>query len=125
MRYMNGQLHFNKAELKTLAEKNPTLYELAQHVEEVARVRVVVRHYKSSNYRHFIVIDANDEFRLMCPNQVFYVSDVPKDNRPFYDPACKEYHCWDMKEGTGCWFRRWNDFVRDMRTSDPKSVEEN
>lgn len=123
MKYYKGQLHFNKLELKELQEHNPTLYVLAHHVEESARIRVLTRHYEEDNHTYFIVVDANDEFRLMCPNQVFYVPDVPKENRPYYDPACTEYHCWKMKEGTGCWFRRWNDFVRDMQTADPKSLE--
>lgn len=92
MRYLKGKIHFNKKELESLSEENPTLFELAQRYAHEAHI-----------------------------SQVFYVSNATLAAVESGDPACSKMRCWNMRNDPDgklpCWFRTWNEFVSDMRSS--------
>ena len=119
MRYMYKKIYFNKFELQELEKRNPTLFELAQYVSEKAHITAVVLGENWVN-----VTRDNDENQLLCPSAVFY---VPGTERKCGDPKCCELHCWSVYDDPSenpdkpyrpCWFRRWNDFVADMKYDD-------
>ena len=119
MRYMHKKIHFNKFELQELERRNPALFELAQYVAEKAHITAVVLGENWVN-----VTRDNDENQLLCPSAVFY---VPGTERKCGDPKCHELRCWSVydepsenpdKPYRPCWFRRWNDFVADMKYDD-------
>ena len=116
MRYIKGKMHFNKFELQELEQRNPNLFELAQYVADKAHITASVRGENWVNVTH-----CNDESQLLCPSAVFY---VPGTKRNKGDPKCLELRCWSMysepsenpdKPYRPCWFRRWNEFVSDMK----------
>ena len=117
MRYMHKKIHFNKFELQELEKRNPTLFELAQYVADKAHItaRVLGENWVNVN------TDGNEE-KLLCPSAVFH---VPGTERKCGDPVCYTLRCWSMynepsenpdKPYRPCWFRRWNDFVSDMKS---------
>ena len=115
MRYMHKKIHFNKFELQELEKRNPTLFELAQHVADKAHITASVRGENWVN-----VTRCNDENQLLCPSAVFH---VPGTERKCGDPTCHTLRCWSMynepsenpnKYYRPCWFRHWNEFVSDM-----------
>lgn len=119
MRYMYKKIYFNKFELQELEKRNPTLFELAQYVSEKAHITAVVLGENWVN-----VTRDNDENQLLCPSAVFH---VPGTERKCGDPKCSELRCRSMynepsenpdKPYRPCWFRRWNDFVADMKYDD-------
>ena len=116
MRYMHKKIYFNKSELKELEKHNPTLFELAQYVADKAHITArVIR-------ENWINVNTNDDYKgLICPSGVFH---VPGTERKCGDPVCHTLRCWSMynepsenpdKPYRPCWFRRWNDFVSDMK----------
>ena len=116
MRYMHKKIHFNKFELQELEKHNPTLFELAQYVADKAHITAVVLGENWVNVRR-----CNDENQLLCPSAVFHVPGTKLDSG---DPKCWELRCWKMhnepsanpdKPYRPCWFRRWNEFVSDMK----------
>ena len=116
MRYMNKKIHFNKDELKELEKRNPTLFDLAQYVADKAHITAVVLGENWVN-----VTRCNDENQLLCPSAVFH---VPGTERKCGDPTCHTLRCWSVynepsenpdKPYRPCWFRRWNEFVSDMK----------
>lgn len=116
MRYMHKKIHFNKFELQELERCNPTLFELAQYVAEKAHITATVIGENWVN----VNTDSKDA-SLLCPQEVFHVPGTKLDSG---DPACYEMRCWSMynepsenpdKPYRPCWFRRWNDFVADMK----------
>ena len=120
MRYMHKKVHFNKFELQELERRNPTLFELAQHVADKAHITASVMGENWIN-----VTMSNDKDQLLCPSEVFHVPGID-DNQytNILDTACSELSCWAMhdepsanpdKEHRPCWFRRWNEFVSDMK----------
>lgn len=117
MRYMHKKIHFNKDELQELENHNPTLFELAQYVADKAHITAIVLGENWVN-----VTRDNDENQLLCPSAVFH---VPGTERNYGDPKCYELRCWNMRNEPSenpdkyyrpCWFRRWNDFVSDMKS---------
>ena len=118
MRYMHKKIHFNKFELQELERCNPTLFELAKYVADKAHITATVF---GKNSTWVAVAYDNDYTKLLCPSEVFHVPGV-KPN--IQDPKCWEMRCWTMynepsenpdKPYRPCWFRRWNDFVADMK----------
>lgn len=118
MRYMHKKVHFNKFELQELERRNPTLFELAQYVADKAHITALVL---GENWVNVGEGDGNNYTNLLCPSGVFQVPGT-KLNEP--DHACCELRCWAMynepsenydKPYRPCWFRRWNDFVSDMK----------
>lgn len=116
MRYMHKKVHFNKFELQELERRNPTLFELAQHVADKAHITAEVLGENWIN-----VSTSNNAEQLLCPSDVFQVPGT-KLNEP--DHACGELRCWAMhneprensdKPYRPCWFRHWNDFVSDIK----------
>ena len=116
MRYMHKKIHFNKSELKELEKSNPTLFDLAQYVADKAHITAVVLGENWVN-----VTRCNDENQLLCPSAVFHVPGTKLDSG---DPKCHELRCWNMRNEPSttsdkpyrpCWFRRWNEFVSDMK----------
>ena len=117
MRYMHKKIYFNKFELQELEKRNPTLFELAQYVADKAHITARVMR------ENWINVNTNDDYKnLICPSGVFHVPGV-KPN--IQDPKCWEMRCWTMynepsenpdKPYRPCWFRRWNDFVSDMKS---------
>ena len=116
MRYMHKKIHFNKFELQELERRNPTLFDLAKYVADKAHITASVRGENWIN-----VTRGNDETQLLCPSAVFH---VPGTERKCGDPTCYTLRCWSMynepsenpnKYYRPCWFRRWNDFVSDMK----------
>ena len=121
MRYMHKKIHFNKFELQELEQRNPTLFELAQYVADKAHITATVF---GKNSTWVAVADGNDYTKLLCPSEVFYIPGTDKDA---VDSACSELRCWSVynepsknpdKPYRPCWFRRWNDFVADMKYDD-------
>ena len=117
MRYMHQKIYFNKLELQELEKRNPTLFDLAQYVADKAHITAVVLGENWVN-----VTRCNDENKLLCPSAVFH---VPGTERKCGDPKCWELRCWSMynepsanpdKPYRPCWFRRWNEFVSDMKS---------
>ena len=117
MRYIKGKMHFNKDELMRLEMNNPTLFELAQYVADKAHITARVLGENWIN-----VTRGNDENQLLCPSAVFH---VPGTERKCGDPTCHTLRCWSIynepsenpdKPYRPCWFRRWNDFVSDMKS---------
>ena len=116
MRYMYKKIYFNKSELKELEKHNPTLFDLAKYVAEKAHINVTVL---GNNWVN--VSTSSNDAELLCPSAVFH---VPGTKRNKGDPKCLELRCWSMysepsenpdKPYRPCWFRRWNDFVADMK----------
>lgn len=121
MRYMHKKIYFNKLELKELERRNPTLFELAQHVADKAHITAKVI---GNNWINVAEGDeyVNDCSGLLCPSELFH---VPGTNLSSVDYACSELRCWSVydepsdnpdKPYRPCWFRRWNDFVADMKS---------
>ena len=119
MRYMHQKIYFNKFELQELEQRNPTLFELAQYVADKAHITARVMGENWVN-----VSRSNDELQLLCPSAVFHVPGTKLDSG---DPACYTLRCWSMynepsenpnKYYRPCWFRRWNEFVSDMKYDD-------
>ena len=119
MRYMHKKIYFNKFELQELERRNPTLFELAQYVAEKAHITAIVLGENWIN----VTTNSNDA-SLLCPSAVFY---VPGTERNCGDPTCYTLRCWSVydepsenpdKPHRPCWFRRWNDFVSDMKYDD-------
>ena len=117
MRYMHKKIYFNKFELKELEMHNPTMFDLAQYVADKAHITAVVLGENWVN-----VTRCNDENQLLCPSAVFH---VPGTERKCGDPTCYTLRCWSVynepsenpdKPYRPCWFRRWNDFVSDMKS---------
>ena len=116
MRYTYKKIYFNKSELKELEKHNPTLFDLAKYVADKAHLKVTVL---GDNW---ITVNANDnDKQLLCPTAVFH---VPGTKRNKGAPKCLELRCWSTynepsenpdKPYRPCWFRRWNDFVADMK----------
>ena len=116
MRYMHKKIYFNKFELQELEQRNPTLFDLAKYVADKAHItaRVIGE--------DFVDVTTNAEYAdLLCPSEVFHVQGTKLDSG---DPACDELRCWAMHDEPSenpdkpyrpCWFRRWNDFVSDMK----------
>lgn len=116
MRYIKGKMHFNKDELQELERCNPTLFELAKYVADKAHITAKVMRENWVN-----VSTSSNDNQLLCPQEVFH---VPGTNTSSGDPKCWELRCWSMhnepsenpdKPYRPCWFRRWNDFVSDMK----------
>ena len=116
MRYMNKKIYFNKSELQELEKRNPTLFDLAKYVAEKAHIKVTVLGNDWIN----VSTSSNDE-ELLCPSEVFH---VPGTKLDIGDTKCWELRCWKMhnepsenpdKPYRPCWFRRWNEFVSDMK----------
>ena len=116
MRYMHKKIHFNKFELQELEKRNPTLFDLAKYVADKAHITAVVlgEHWVNVN-------SSSNETQLLCPSAVFHVPGTELDGG---DPACSELSCWKIynepsenpdKPYRPCWFRRWNEFVSDMK----------
>ena len=110
MRIINEQIHFSRYELKELAQHNPTLFEVAEAVAKLYEKPMFEAHltYGGSSV---IVHMADDEGRLLCPSQLFFIKNACRDD-------CSKYRCWatssvpDKYGHTPCWYgRRWNDFV--------------
>ena len=118
MRYMHKKIHFNKFELQELEKRNPTLFELAQYVADKAHITAIVL---GENWVNVAEGDACNYNKLLCPPAVFH---VPGTDLVALDPKCSELRCWSMynepsenpdKPYRPCWFRRWNEFVSDMK----------
>ena len=116
MRYMHKKIHFNKLELQELEKSNPTLFDLAKYVADKAHITARVM-----DKRWIDVVSSNDETKLLCPSEVFY---IPGTDKAAVDHACSELRCWatydDPSENSDkpyrpCWFRHWNEFVFDMK----------
>ena len=121
MRYMKGKIHFNKKELASLSEENPTLFELAQRYSKEAHLCADVYSHEDTgwvNVKTNLPDSNNNELR--CPSQVFFVSDATLVDGESGDPACSKMRCWNMRNDPDgklpCWFRTWNEFVSDMRS---------
>ena len=116
MRYMHKKIHFNKSELKELEKSNPTLFDLAQYVADKAHITARVMG------ENWVNVNTNYDYKdLLCPSEVFHVPGTKRDSG---DPKCWELRCWKMhnepsanpdKPYRPCWFRRWNEFVSDMK----------
>ena len=118
MRYMHKKIYFNKSELQELKKRNPTLFDLAQYVADKAHITAIVM---GNNWINVSEGDYCDYDKLLCPSDVFQVPGT-KLNEP--DHACGELRCWSMRNTPSenpdkpyrpCWFRRWNEFVSDMK----------
>ena len=116
MRYMHKKIYFNKSELKELEMHNPTLFDLAKYVAGKAHITAIVMGENWIN-----VVSSNDEIKLLCPSEVFHIPGTKLDSG---DPKCWELRCWAMYDDPSenpdkpyrpCWFRRWNEFVSDMK----------
>ena len=116
MRYMHKKIYFNKLELQELERCNPTLFELAQYVADKAHItaRVIGENWVNVN-------TSSNDTQLLCPSEVFH---VPGTKLDIGGHKCWELRCWSMynepsettdKPYRPCWFRRWNDFVSDMK----------
>ena len=121
MRYLKGKIHFNTKELESLSEENPTLFELAQRYAKEAHICTVVRNYENTGWvevKTNLHNSKNNELR--CPSQVFFVRDATLAAVESGDPACSKMWCWNIRNDPDgrrpCWFRTWNEFVRDMRS---------
>ena len=121
MRYLKGKIHFNKKELAYLSEENPTLFELAQRYAKEAHICTAVHSYEDTgwvNVKTNLPDSNNNELR--CPSQVFYVRDATLADEESGDTACSKMRCWNIRNDPDgkrpCWFRTWNEFVRDMRS---------
>ena len=122
MRYLKGKIHFSKKELAYLSEENPTLFELAQRYAKEAHLCTAVYSYEDTGW---VTVKTNlpdsNNNELRCPSQVFYVRDATLAARDSGDPACSKMRCWNMRNDPDgkrpCWFRTWNEFVRDMRSN--------
>ena len=117
MRYMHKKVYFNKFELQELEKRNPMLFDLAKYVADKAHIKVIVFGKKHT----WVEVAEGDGTRLLCPSEVFHIPGTKLDSE---DPACGELRCWSMhnepsenpdKPYRPCWFRRWNDFVYDMK----------
>ena len=117
MRYMHKKIYFNKFELQELEKCNPTLFDLAKYVAEKAHIKVTVL---GDNWIN--VNSSKKDEQLLCPSAVFH---VPGTERKCGDPTCHTLRCWNMRNEPSttsdkpyrpCWFRRWNDFVSDMKS---------
>lgn len=122
MRYLKGKIHFSKKELASLSEENPTLFELAQRYAKEAHIFADVYSHEDTgwvNVKTNLPDSNNNELR--CPSQVFYVNNATLSTEESGDPACSKMRCWNMRNDPDgkrpCWFRTWNEFVRDMRSS--------
>ena len=118
MRYMHKKIYFNKLELKELERRNPTLFEVAQHVANKAHITAKVQ---GNNWITVAEGDGSDYSKLLCPPELFH---VPGANFSDGDPKCDDLRCWSTHEEPSanpdkpyrpCWFRHWNDFVSDMK----------
>ena len=118
MRYMHQKIYFNKLELQELEQRNPTLFDLAKYVADKAHITAVVL---GENWVNVSAGDVHDYDKLLCPSAVFH---VPGTERKCGDPKCLELRCWSVYNEPSenpdrpyrpCWFRRWNDFVSDMK----------
>lgn len=118
MRYMHKKIHFNKSELQELEKHNPTLFELAQYVAEKAHITARV---DGENWVTVAKGYDNDYSKLLCPSEVFHIPGTKFDS---VDHKCYEMRCWAMHDTPSenpdkpyrpCWFRRWNEFVYDMK----------
>ena len=116
MRYMHKKIHFNKNELQELEKRNPTMFELAQYVADKAHITAKVMGESWVN-----VSTSSNDAELLCPSAVFHVPGTELDSG---DPACHTLRCWSTynepsanpdKPYRPCWFRRWNEFVSDMK----------
>ena len=116
MRYMHKKIHFNKSELQELEKRNPTLFDLAKYVAEKAHIKVTVFGNNWVNVR-----TSSNDAELLCPSAVFHVPGTKLDSG---DPTCYTLRCWSVynepsenpdKPYRPCWFRRWNEFVYDMK----------
>ena len=122
MRYMKGKIHFNKQELAALSEENPTLFELAQRYSKEAHIVADVYSHEDTGWVNVTtnLPDSNNN-ELRCPSQVFYVRNDTLSTEKSRDHACSKMRCWNMRNDPDgkrpCWFRTWNEFVRDMRSS--------
>ena len=122
MRYLKGKIHFNKKELASLSEENPTLFELAQRYAKEAHLCASVYSHEDTGW---VTVKTNlpdsNNNELRCPRQVFFVSDTTLADGESGDTACHKMRCWNMRTDPDgklpCWFRTWNEFVRDMRSS--------
>ena len=117
MRYMHKKIYFNKFELKELEKRNPTLFDLAKYVADKAHIKVTVL---GNNWVN--VNTSSNDAKLLCPSAVFHVPGTKLDSG---DPSCYTLRCWSVynepsenpdKPYRPCWFRRWNDFVSDMKS---------
>ena len=121
MRYLKGKIHFNKKELASLSEENPTLFELAQRYAHEAHIVADVYSHEDTGWVKVKtnLPDSNNN-ELRCPSQVFFVSDATLADGESCDPACSRMRCWNMRNDPDgklpCWFRTWNEFVSDMRS---------
>ena len=121
MRYIHGKIHFNKKELASLSEENPTLFELAQRYAKEAHICANVHSYEDTGWAEVKtnLPDSNNN-KLRCPSQVFFVRDATLADEESGDPACSKMRCWNMRNDRDCrrpcWFRTWNEFVSDMRS---------
>ena len=121
MRYLKGKIHFNKKELASLSEENPTLFELAQRYAKEAHLCTAVYSHEDTGFVNVKtnLPDSNNN-ELRCPSQVFFVRDA-KIAGQIGDPACSKMRCWNIRNDPDgkrpCWFRTWNEFVSDMRSS--------
>ena len=115
MRYMHKKIHFNKYELQELEMHNPTLFELAQYVADKAHITAKVMG------ETWVNVSNDNDASLLCPSEVFHVPGTKLDSVAH---KCWEMRCWSMynepsenpdKPYRPCWFRRWNDFVSDMK----------
>ena len=120
MRYMYKKIYFNKFELQELEKRNPTLCDIAKYVSVKAHITARVMGENWIN-----VSRSNDELQLLCPSAVFHVPGTDENKYTnLLDTACSELSCWSMhnepsenpdKLNRPCWFRRWNEFVSDMK----------
>ena len=122
MRYLKSKIHFNKKELASLSEENPTLFELAQRYAKEAHIVADVYSHEDTgwvNVKTNLPDSNNNELR--CPSQVFFVRDATLADEESVDTACSKMRCWNIRNDPDgklpCWFRTWNEFVRDMRSS--------
>lgn len=122
MRYLKGKIHFSKKELASLSEENPTLFELAQRYAKEAHIFADVYSHEDTgwvNVKTNLPDSNNNELR--CPSQVFYVNNATISTEESGDHACSKMRCWNMRTDPDgklpCWFRTWNEFVRDMHSS--------
>ena len=115
MRYMHKKIYFNKDELQELEQRNPTLFDLAQYIADKAHITARVMG------ENWINVSNDNDASLLCPSEVFHVPGAKLDGG---DLKCWEMRCWKMhnepsanpdKPYRPCWFRRWNDFVSDMK----------
>lgn len=70
MRYMHKKIYFNKFELQELERRNPTLFELAQHVADKAHITAKVM---GDNWINVAKGDGSAYSGLLCPSELFHV----------------------------------------------------